>query len=107
MNVIVMSIIAVLVGWIATLIMHTDEDVALLDFCIGVFGAGVVGGLLAPALGFSATGEFGLTLGGTLSSWVGATLLLAIFNLMRFGTLRRPRGAAAATTPLADGKHIA
>ena len=110
MNVILMSIIAVLVGWVATLIMHTDEDVSLLDFCIGVFGAGVVGGLLAPALGFSATGEFGLTLSGTLFSWAGATVVLAAVNLVRFGTLRRDRrsrGPATASTSLADVKYIA
>ena len=89
MDIILMLTVAVLVGWLATLIMDTDNDVSLVDFSVGVFGAGLGGGLLAPALGISASGEFGLTLLGTLFCWVAATILLAAVNLMRCGTLRR------------------
>ena len=48
MNVLAMLILAVQVGWLATLIMHTEVDnVSLLDFFVGVIGAGLVAGLLA------------------------------------------------------------
>jgi len=61
-------------------------------------------GLLAPLLGISPTGEFGLTLSGTLFSWGCATILLATVNLLRFGTLRRNRrvGAKRPMGPLAN-----
>lgn len=103
MDVIAPLTVAVLVGWLATLIMHSDEDVSLLDFSVGVFGAGLAE-TLAPALGVSATGEFGLSLPGTLFAWAGATLLLALLNLTRFRTLRRNGRPRAATLPLAQTK---
>jgi uncharacterized membrane protein YeaQ/YmgE (transglycosylase-associated protein family) len=95
--------VAVLVGWLATLIMQTEEDILLLDFIVGVFGAGLAEAL-APALGVSATGEFGLSLPGTLFAWAGATVLLALFNLTRFGTLRRGAHGRGTTAPLAQTK---
>ena len=105
MDVITALTVAVLVGWLATLIMLTDEDISLLDFIVGVFGAGLAEAL-APTLGLSATGEFGLSLPGTLFAWAGATVLLGLVNLTRFGTLRRmgrTRGAAAPLLPTEPG----
>jgi len=89
MNVIAMLILAVQVGWLATLIMHTEVDnVSLLDFCLGVIGAGLVGGLLAPACGILTMGDYGFTALGAFVSWVGAMSLLAIVNLGRYGKVR-------------------
>jgi uncharacterized membrane protein YeaQ/YmgE (transglycosylase-associated protein family) len=106
MNVTTLLTMAVLVGWLATLITHAEtDDVSLLDFAVAVSAAALAGGLLAPLLGISATGEFGLTLSGTLFSWSCATLLLAAVNLVRFGTLRRNRRTRTRPTvmgPLAN-----
>jgi len=77
MDIVLRLTVAVLVGWLAALIMHTDSDVSLSDFSVGVLGAGLAGGLLAPALNISATGEFGLTLWGPLWCCAAATILLA------------------------------
>ncbi|TLY96490.1 MAG: hypothetical protein E6K36_04100 [Gammaproteobacteria bacterium] len=96
MNVPALLTMAVLVGWLATLITHAEtDDVSLPDFAIAVCAAALAGGLLAPVLGISATGEFGFTLSGTLFSWACATLVLGTLNLLRFGSLRRNRRAGA------------
>jgi len=101
MNVPALLTMAVLVGWLATLITHAEtDDVSLPDFAMAVCAAALAGGLLAPVLGVSATGEFGLTLWGTLFSWACATLLLGTLNLLRFGSLRRNRRARGKPTPL-------
>ena len=62
MNVVALLTVAVLVGWIATLIPH--DDGSLSDFAIGIAGAALAGGLLAPSLGISPTGDYGLSLYG-------------------------------------------
>jgi uncharacterized membrane protein YeaQ/YmgE (transglycosylase-associated protein family) len=97
MNIVTLLVVAVLVGWLATLILHSDVDsLSLLDLGVGVAGAALVGGLLAPFFGISTTGEYGLTLSGTFVSWLGAMSLLALVNLARHGRIlcdgRRPHG---------------
>jgi hypothetical protein len=54
-------------------------------------GRPVAGGLLAPSLGISPTGDYGLSLPGTLLCWGGAMTLLALMNLLRNGRPRRTR----------------
>jgi len=107
MNVPTLLTMAVLVGWLATLITHAEtDDVSLTDFAIAVGAAALAGGLLAPMFGVAAIGEFGLTLSGTLFSWACATLVLGTVNLLRFGTLRRNRRAGARPVgTLADTGH--
>ena len=104
MNVLAMLILAVQVGWLATLIMHTEVDnVSLLDFFVGVIGAGLVAGLLAPACGILTTGDYGFTVLGAFVSWLGAMSLLAIFNLARYGKVRcasRPTGRQSLARPV-------
>ena len=92
MNIVTLSIVAVLVGWLATLILHSDVDsLSLLDLAVGVAGAAVVGGLLAPFFGISTTGEYGFTLSGTFISWLGAMSVLALVNLARHGHIQCQR----------------
>src|SRR2546429_1559421 len=108
MNVPALLTMAVLVGWLATLITHAEtDDVSLPDFAIAVCAAALAGGLLAPVLGVSATGGFGLTLRGPLFSWARATLLLGPLNLLRLGSLRRNRRAGASLVgTLADTSSV-
>lgn len=96
MDVVTLLMVSVLVGWLATLSLQARIDhVAVVDFTIAVAGAALAGGLLAPSLGISPTGEYGLTLSGTLISWGGATALLAVANLLRYGRLLCERRSAA------------
>jgi uncharacterized membrane protein YeaQ/YmgE (transglycosylase-associated protein family) len=89
MNVVALLTVAVLVGWIAILILH--DEVSLPDVVIAIAGAALAGGLLAPSLGISPTGVYGLSLPGTLLCWGGAMTLLALINLLRYGRPRRTR----------------
>jgi uncharacterized membrane protein YeaQ/YmgE (transglycosylase-associated protein family) len=95
MDTVTLLTVPVLVGWLATLILQgKNKDVSLFDFSIAVTGAALAGGLLAPSLGISPTGEYGLSLSFTLISWGGATTLLALVNLLRIGRLRERRRSA-------------
>jgi uncharacterized membrane protein YeaQ/YmgE (transglycosylase-associated protein family) len=109
MNIVTLSVVALLVGWLATLILHSDvESLSLLDLGVGVAGAALVGGLLAPFFGISTTGEYGLTLSGTFVSWLGAMSLLALVNLARHGHIqcerRRPHGRRRVLHRLTHGR---
>jgi len=108
MHVVTFMTEVLILGWLATLILHREiEHIRILDFLIAVTGAALAGGLLAPLLGISLTGEFGLTLIGLLLSFAGAMLLLAAANLLRYGRLLRERRSgrrAAAGQPLAGSK---
>lgn len=108
MHIITLSILSVLVGWLATLLLLSDLDsLSLLDFGVSITGAVLVGGLLAPVFGISTTGEYGLTLAGTFVAWLGAVSLLALVNLARHGHIlcghrrahghRRPKQKATGT----------
>jgi uncharacterized membrane protein YeaQ/YmgE (transglycosylase-associated protein family) len=89
MSVITLLILSVLVGWLATLMLHSDiGHVSLPDFATAVIGAGIAGGLVVPVLGIPMLGEYGITLWGALASWVGAMSLLAVANLIWRGQLR-------------------
>jgi uncharacterized membrane protein YeaQ/YmgE (transglycosylase-associated protein family) len=95
-----LCVAALLVGWLATLILQSDLDhLSALDVIVGVTGAGLVGGLLAPVLGISTVGEYGFTLSGTFLSWLGGLTLLALVNLMRHGHVRCGRRRARRSLP--------
>jgi uncharacterized membrane protein YeaQ/YmgE (transglycosylase-associated protein family) len=94
MSIVTLSVVALLAGWLATLVLERDVDnLSLVDVTVGVAGAALVGGLLAPFLGISTAGEYGFTLSGTFVSWLGAMSLLVLVNLARHGRIRcgRPR----------------
>lgn len=105
MSVMTLLILSLPVGWLATLILHSDiGSVSLLDFATAVIGAGIAGGLVAPVLGMPLIGEYGFTLLGTLTSLVGAMGVLVVTNLMRRGQLRCgpatcPKSAAQSDRP--------
>jgi uncharacterized membrane protein YeaQ/YmgE (transglycosylase-associated protein family) len=89
MSIATLSVVALLAGWLATLTLERDVDkLSLVDVIVGIAGAALVGGLLAPFLGISTHGEYGFTLSGTFASWLGAISLLALVNLARHGQVR-------------------
>jgi len=86
MHIITLSIVSVLAGWLATLILLSDLDsLSLLDLGVSITGAALVGGMLAPFFGISTIGEYGLTLSGTFMAWLGAVSVLALVNFARHG----------------------
>ena len=96
MHIVTLLVLVLLVGWLATLIMETDvRKVSLLNFVVGVVGAWLGGGVLAPLFGISAIGEYGFSMAGTFVSLLAAMSLLAVVRLARRGSAR-----SAEPTPL-------
>jgi uncharacterized membrane protein YeaQ/YmgE (transglycosylase-associated protein family) len=96
MSVITWIAVPIVVGWLATLIMHPDlRKVSWCDFAIAAAGAGIAAALLDGCFGVPPTGPNGMSVLGTLACGCGATALLAAANVVRYGRLRveppRPR----------------
>jgi uncharacterized membrane protein YeaQ/YmgE (transglycosylase-associated protein family) len=84
-NLILWLLFGAVIGWLASIVMQTDEQQgSLLNIVVGIVGA-AIGGLLFGA-GTINSGVF--SLGALLVSFVGALILLAIVNLVRRGRVR-------------------
>ena len=89
MNFIIWLIVGGLIGWIASMIMHTNgQQGVILNVVVGIVGALLAGFLLAPLFGTGTINQGDFSLSGLLISLVGAIILLAIVNLFRRGTVR-------------------
>jgi uncharacterized membrane protein YeaQ/YmgE (transglycosylase-associated protein family) len=89
MYVVAVLVLAVLVGWIATLIMQTDiQRVCLVNFSVAILGAGAGAGILGPYFGITPIDHSGFNLPSILVAWLAAMLLVGTTNLLRRGTLR-------------------
>jgi len=86
---IIWIIVGVIIGWLASLIMHTDaQQGTLLNIIVGIVGAFLAGWLLTPLFGIGTINSGNFSLPALLLSLVGALILLAIVNLFRRGTVR-------------------
>jgi uncharacterized membrane protein YeaQ/YmgE (transglycosylase-associated protein family) len=75
-----------LAGWIASIVMRTNEEQgAVGNVIVGIIGA-ILGGYLMQALG--ASGTTGLNFYSLLVAILGAIVLLAIVNFFRRGSMR-------------------
>ena len=89
MNFILWLIIGGILGWIASMIMHTNAQQGIfLNIVVGIIGAMVAGFLLTPLLGIDTINQNNLSLPGLFVSLLGSIILLAIVNLFRRGTVR-------------------
>lgn len=89
MNFILWLIIGGILGWIASLIMGTDEQQGVfLNIVVGVIGALLAGFLLTPLFGVGTINQSNFSLPALFVSLLGAVILLAIVNLFRRGTVR-------------------
>ena len=84
-NLIVWLVAGAAIGWIASLVMHTDaQQGTLLNIVVGVVGALIAGLLLnQPTINQSV-----FNLNALVISLIGAIVLLAVVNLVRRGRLR-------------------
>lgn len=81
MGIILTIIFGGLVGWIASLIMHTDgQQGIVLNVIVGIVGA-VIGGWLMGLLG--ANTSTGFSIYGFLVALLGACVLLAVLKFLR------------------------
>jgi uncharacterized membrane protein YeaQ/YmgE (transglycosylase-associated protein family) len=78
-----------LIGWVASIVMHTNgQQGILLNIVVGIIGAFVAGLVLSPLFGISTIGQGNYSLPAILVSLFGAIILLAAVNLFRRGTVR-------------------
>ncbi len=79
MGILLWILFGALVGWIASLIMKTDEEQgAIANILVGVAGA-ILGGLVAQMLG--AEGITGFNLTSFIIALLGAIVLIAIVKM--------------------------
>ena len=89
MNFILWLIVGGILGWIASLIMHTDAQQGIfLNIVVGIIGALLAGFLLTPLFGVGTIDQNNFSLPALLISLLGAIILLAIVNFFRRGTVR-------------------
>ena len=84
-NLIVWLVAGALIGWIASMVMHTDaQQGTILNIVVGVVGALIAGLLLnQPTINQNV-----FNLNALVISLIGAIVLLAVVNLVRRGRLR-------------------
>ena len=89
MNFIILWIVGCIIGWIASMIMGTNEQQGIfLNIVVGIIGAFLGGWLLAPLFGVATINQNDFSLGALLVSLLGAIILLAIVNLIRRKSVR-------------------
>lgn len=75
-----------LIGWLASVIMHTDAQQGLfLNVVVGIVGAAIGGWLISPLMGVGTINQDVFNVGALLVSLIGAIVLLALINLFRRG----------------------
>ncbi|MCE2945739.1 MAG: GlsB/YeaQ/YmgE family stress response membrane protein [bacterium] len=73
-----------LVGWIASLIMNTDQEQGLLlNMVVGVVGAVIGGWVLSPLLGVSTINQSSFSFASIVVSVLGAVILLGLIRMLR------------------------
>jgi uncharacterized membrane protein YeaQ/YmgE (transglycosylase-associated protein family) len=84
-NLIVWLVAGAVIGWIASMVMHTNaQQGIILNVVVGVIGALVAGLLLnQPTINQNV-----FNLNALVISLIGAIVLLAVVNLVRRGRLR-------------------
>ena len=84
MNFIVWLIVGGLLGWVASMIMGTnDRQGMVLNVVVGIVGACVGGFLLAPMFGTGTINQGDLSTSSLVVSLLGALILLAIVGFFR------------------------
>lgn len=89
MGFILWLVIGGLIGWIASILMGTnDTQGKFLNIVVGVVGAFLGGLLIAPLLGTGTINQYDFSVGSLVTSLIGAVLLLALVGFFR--RRRRP-----------------
>ncbi len=89
MNVIVWLVVGGVIGWLASMVMKTDNQQGiLLNVVVGIVGAVLAGWIISPLVGAGTINQGNFSLPSLVVSFVGAVILLAIVNLFRRGAVR-------------------
>jgi uncharacterized membrane protein YeaQ/YmgE (transglycosylase-associated protein family) len=84
MTFILWLVVGGILGWLASIVMKTnDQQGIILNVIVGIVGAFLGGLVLAPLFGTGTINQSDFSLGSLLVSLLGAIILLAIFSLFR------------------------
>lgn len=83
MNLLIYLVVAAVIGWVATEIMH-DRSNLLINIVVAVVGAFLAGYFLSPLFGVGTIND-AITVPTMLVTLLGAIILLAIVRLIRRG----------------------
>ena len=81
MNLLIYLIVAAIIGWIATEVMH-DRSNLLINIVVAIVGAILAGYILSPIFHVGTIND-AITLPTMLVTLLGAIILLAIWNAIR------------------------
>jgi uncharacterized membrane protein YeaQ/YmgE (transglycosylase-associated protein family) len=82
MNLIIYLVAGAIVGYVASLIMHTNSQQGLLlDIVVGIVGAFLAGYFISPLLGVGTIND-AITIPTLLVSLLGAIVLLAVYKMI-------------------------
>jgi uncharacterized membrane protein YeaQ/YmgE (transglycosylase-associated protein family) len=82
LNIIIYLIVAAIIGWVATEIMH-DRSNLLINIVVAVIGGFIAGYFLTPLFHISPIGVGAISLPAMLITLVGSIILLLLVNLIR------------------------
>jgi uncharacterized membrane protein YeaQ/YmgE (transglycosylase-associated protein family) len=82
LNIIIYLIVAAIIGWVATELMH-DRSNLLVNIIVAVIGGFIAGYFLTPLFHISPIGVGAISLPAMLITLVGAIILLLLVNLIR------------------------
>ena len=89
MNFLVWLILGGVIGWLASMVMRTnDQQGMILNVIVGVVGAMIAGRFISPLVGIGTINQNDFSMPAMFVSFVGAVILLAIVNLLRRGSAR-------------------
>lgn len=89
MNFIIWLIVGGLIGWLASVLMRTnDQQGIFLNVIVGIVGATIGGWLISPLVGVGTINQSNFSLPALLVSLVGAAILLGVVGLFRRGATR-------------------
>ena len=83
MNIIIYLVVAAVIGWVATELMH-DRSNLLINIVVAVIGAFVAGWFLSPIFHVGSINS-AITWQTVLLTLAGSVILLAVLNLFRRG----------------------
>jgi uncharacterized membrane protein YeaQ/YmgE (transglycosylase-associated protein family) len=89
MNFIIWLVVGGLIGWLASILMNTnDKQGMFLNMVVGIVGAMVGGWFISPLVGVATINQDNFSLSALLVSFAGAVILLAFLNFFRRGSIR-------------------
>lgn len=89
MNFIIWLVAGGVIGWLASMLMNTnDQQGMFLNVVVGILGAMLAGWFISPLIGVGTINQDNFSLPALLVSFAGAAVLLGIVNLVKRGTPR-------------------